>query len=75
MEDAVADIVDALVNCRVVQTDKVQDQLIHFRLIQVIQAMCASGAAFSLTDETLWNIVEHCYLAALQVSCAIQLYF
>lgn len=66
-----SDIVDALVNCRVVQTDKIQDQLIHFRLIQTIQTMCASGAAFSLTDETLWDVVEHCYLAALQVSCSV----
>lgn len=62
------DIVDALVNCRLVQTDKVQDQLIHFRLIQVIQAMCSSGSAYCLTDEALWNVIEHCYLTALQVS-------
>ena len=49
MEDAITEIVDALVNCRFVQTDKVQDQLIHFRLIQV----CVF--TYSIVTHNCWN--------------------
>ena len=64
--EALAEVVDAVTNCKYVQTDAAGDELVQLLIVQVLQSVVKSPVRKYLTDETAWDIVESCHTIILQ---------
>lgn len=55
------DIVDAVVSCRLVQTDLVLDEALQLRLVDALHLFLETPARSGLNNETVWKIVDKCF--------------
>ncbi|KDO25709.1 hypothetical protein SPRG_09008 [Saprolegnia parasitica CBS 223.65] len=64
MQHALADVLDAVTQCRFQETEPNSDQYVLLTVVRVLDMVLQCRAAATLTDDTIWHVVEALYAIA-----------
>lgn len=59
--DALIEIVEAVTDCKIVQTDTAGDDFVQLQIVQTLHCIVKSRTRAYLTNEATWYIVEFCF--------------
>ncbi|EQC38932.1 hypothetical protein SDRG_03890 [Saprolegnia diclina VS20] len=64
MQHALADVLDAVTQCRFQETEPNSDQYVLLTVVRVLDMVLQCRAAATLTDDTIWHVVEALFAIA-----------
>ncbi|OQS00566.1 hypothetical protein ACHHYP_20127 [Achlya hypogyna] len=64
MQHALADVLDAVTQCRFQETEPNSDQYVLLTVVRVLDLVLHCRAAATLTDDTIWHVIEALYAIA-----------
>jgi hypothetical protein len=59
--ETVVDVVDAVVGCRLVQTDSTLDDAVQLCMLETLYRLLIGNCRHKLSDQALWRIIEKSY--------------
>ncbi|OQS05153.1 hypothetical protein THRCLA_02667 [Thraustotheca clavata] len=64
MQHALADVLDAVTQCRFQETEPNSDQYVLLTVVRVLDIVLQCRAAATLTDDTIWHVVDALFAIA-----------
>lgn len=65
-----ADIVDAVIQCKFIQTDSLIDEVVQLSIIETLYRVILGPFRINLSDEALWKIIEKSYHMVIHLTAS-----